>query len=553
LAKHEAALEPGAPERFMTPSLPIPPSSARLLAAIPAGGEEILTPEALGFVADLARTFRPRVDALLDRRIEMRRRWDGGELPGFLEETRAVREAEWRVAPAPADLLDRRVEITGPVDRKMIVNALNSGASVFMADFEDSNAPTWSNVVLGQRNLRDAVLGTIAFDDPATGKSYRLAERAAVLMARPRGWHLWEKHVAVDGRPVPAGLFDFGLYFFHNARALVARGTGPYVYLPKLQGHLEARLWNDVFLHAQRALGLPPGTIRATVLIETLPAAFEMDEILWELREHSAGLNCGRWDYIFSFIKTLAARPDAVLPDRAQVTMDQPFMRAYTQLLVKTCHRRGIHGMGGMAAQIPIKRDAEANARAFEKVRADKLREARNGHDGTWVAHPGLVTVAMEIFNEHMPRPNQIDRLRDDVHVEAADLLRVPEGTRTEAGLRWNVRVGIQYLESWLRGAGCVPLYDLMEDAATAEISRMQIWQWLRHGALLDDGRAVTRALVSDLVASEMASVREEIGETRFRDGRFDDAMALFERVATSEELVEFLTLPAYDVLILEN
>ncbi|HEX6852082.1 MAG TPA: malate synthase A [Candidatus Polarisedimenticolaceae bacterium] len=527
-----------------------PSPDVHLRAPIPVGGERILTAEALGFVAELTRTFRPRVEALLERRREVQARRDAGEMPAFLEETREIRESEWTVAPIPKGLEDRRVEITGPVDRKMVINALNSGASVFMADFEDANSPTWENVVLGQGNLFDAVRGTITYDDPDTGKSYRLASRTAVLLARPRGWHLLEKHAEVDGRPIPASLFDFGLYFFHNAKALLEKGSGPFFYLPKMQSHLEARLWNDVFVHAQRALGIPNGTIRGTVLIETLPAAFEMDEILWELRDHSGGLNCGRWDYIFSFIKTLLAHPWAVLPDRAQVTMEQPFLRAYTQLLVKTCHRRGIHAMGGMAAQIPIKRDAEANRVALEKVRHDKQREVRDGHDGTWVAHPGLVPVAKEIFDEHMPTPNQLHKRREDVHVGASDLLAVPQGTRTEKGLRWNVRVGVQYLEAWLRGSGCVPLYDLMEDAATAEISRTQIAQWIRHAALLEDGRPVTRELLATIVAEEITAVKREAGDLAGR--RFDDAAALFEQVAAADPFVPFLTLPAYDVLTRE-
>ena len=521
-----------------------------LLSAIPVGAEGILTRGALAFIADLTRTFRPRVDALLERRREVQARRDAGEMPAFLEETREIRESDWKVAPFPDDLRDRRVEITGPVDRKMVINALNSGASIFMADFEDANAPTWENVVLGQKNLFDAVRGTIAYDDPESGKSYRLAERTAVLLARPRGWHLPEKHAEVDGRPIPASLFDFGLYFFHNALELVAKGSGPYFYLPKMQSHLEARLWNDVFLHAQRAVGLPKGTIRGTVLIETLPAAFEMDEILWELRDHSGGLNCGRWDYIFSYIKTLLAHPWAVLPDRAQVTMEQPFLRAYTQLLVKTCHRRGIHAMGGMAAQIPIKRDAEANRAALDKVRHDKQREVHDGHDGTWVAHPGLVPIAREIFDAHLRGANQIARQRDDVHVSASDLLAVPQGTRTERGLRWNVRVGVQYLEAWLRGSGCVPLYDLMEDAATAEISRAQIAQWIRHAAVLDDGRPVTRELLATIVAEEIGAVKREAGDLAGR--KFDDAAVLFEQVAVGDPFVPFLTLPAYDVLTRE-
>jgi malate synthase len=510
----------------------------------------ILTAEAIGFVADLVREFGDRRDELLRRRREVQASYDAGSHPDFLTETAEVRASNWTVAPLPKDLLDRRVEITGPVDRKMIINALNSGANVFMADFEDANAPTWSNLVEGQENLVDAVDGTIEYVAPETGKVYRLGDEVATLMVRPRGWHLDEKHVLFADRPVPAALFDFGLFFFHNARKLVAKGTGPYFYLPKMQSHLEARLWNDVFVHAQEALGLPRGTIKATVLIETLPAAFEMHEILWELREHSAGLNCGRWDYIFSTIKTLRADPAWVVPDRGQVTMEQPFLRAYTQLLVQTCHRRGVHAMGGMAAQIPIRDDAERSRAALDKVRADKLREVKDGHDGTWVAHPGLVSVASEVFDTHMKGAHQLDRTRDDVRVEVLDLLRVPEGTRTEAGLRHNIRVGVQYLESWLRGQGCVPLYDLMEDAATAEISRTQVWQWIRHRATLDDGRPLDAARFHRVLAEEMDRVRREVGEARFGNGRFAEACALFDRLSTAPVFVEFLTLPAYEQLL---
>jgi malate synthase len=509
----------------------------------------VLSPPALELVADLARRYGGRVEELLARRRERQARFDAGERPPFLPETAAVREGTWTVAPLPPDLLDRRVEITGPVDRKMIINALNSDANVFMADFEDSNAPTWENVVDGQRNLSDAVDGSIRYVQPGSGKVYALAPKVATLMVRPRGWHLPEKHVRLDGRPVPASLFDFGLYFFHNARKLLDRGTGPYFYLPKIQSHLEARLWNDVFLRAQEALGIPPGTIKATVLIETLPAAFEMDEILHELREHSAGLNCGRWDYIFSTIKTLRSDPTFVMPDRGQVTMEQPFLRAYTQLLVKTCHRRGVHAMGGMAAQIPIKDDPEASRAALDKVRADKLREVKDGHDGTWVAHPGLVAVAREVFDAHMATPNQLHVKRDDVRVTAEDLLRVPHGTRTEAGLRHNVRVGVQYLESWMRGSGCVPLYDLMEDAATAEISRTQVWQWIRHRATLDDGRPLTVERFRSVLTEEMDRLAQSLGRSRFDAGRFREAADLFDRLSTSEVLEEFLTLPAYDSL----
>jgi len=526
----------------------VPRSSVTILAAARPEFDEMLTPAALEFVGDLARRFRPRIQELLALRSDRQTRIDAGEPLDFLRETAPIRAGDWRVAPIPKDLLRRTVEITGPVDRKMVINALNSGADLFMADFEDSNSPTWDNNVQGQRNLRDAVRRSIGYTDPATGKEYRLNERVATLLVRPRGLHLPERHVIVDGSPVPGCLFDFGLYFFHNARALLELGTGPYFYLPKLQSHLEARLWNDVFRRAEEVLGVP-GTIRATVLIETLPAAFEMDEILYELREHSAGLNCGRWDYIFSFIKTHRHDPRRVLPDRSQITMEQPFLRAYTQLAVRTCHRRGAHAMGGMAAQIPIKNDPDLSRRAIERVRADKLREVTDGHDGTWVAHPGLVSVAREMFDAVMAGPNQLDRLREDVRVTAADLLVLPRGTRTEEGLRLNARVGIQYLEAWLRGNGCVPLYNLMEDAATAEISRTQVWQWIRHGAVLEDGRRVDAALLRQVLDEEMKRIASEVGAERFSRGRFAEARSLFERLSISEVLEEFLTIPAYEML----
>jgi malate synthase len=524
-------------------------SGTRVIGRAVPGGEEVLTPEALGFVADLARRFGPRVRQILDRRREVQARYDAGERPDFPAETADLREDRWTVASLPADLLDRRVEITGPAEPKMIINALNSGANVFMADFEDSLSPTWENVVRGQVALRQAVRGTIRHVDPATGKVYALGDRLATLVVRPRGWHLVERHLEVDGRPVPAALFDFGLFFFHNVRPLLAQGSGPYFYLPKLQGAIEARLWNDIFLEAQRLFHLPRGIIKATVLIETLPAALEMDEILFELRDHSAGLNLGRWDYIFSFIKTRRADPAVVLPDRGQVTMDQPFLRGCRQLLIRTCHRRGAHAMGGMAAQIPIKGDAAANDSALGKVRLDKQREARDGHDGTWVAHPALVPVAREIFDRQMRGPNQLHLKRGAVVVTAEDLLRPPAGSRTEEGLRHNIRVGIQYLEAWLRGSGCVPLYNLMEDAATAEISRTQVWQWLRAGARLADGRAVTTRLFRRLVTAEMEAVRGAIGADRFDAGRFPEARDLFDRLSTAPECADFLTLPAYELL----
>lgn len=512
--------------------------------------EEILTPEAVGFVAGLQRAFNQTRKRLLAARAERQKRFDAGELPTFLDATAHVRAGDWSVAPIPADLQDRRVEITGPVDRKMIVNALNSGAKVFMADFEDASSPTWANMIEGQLNLKDRWAGTIDFVEPSTGKAYKLGAMPATLIIRPRGWHLLEEHVLVDGEPMSGSLFDFGLYFFHNAKDLIGRGSGPYFYLPKMESHLEARLWNDVFVAAQETLGVPIGSIKATVLIETLPAAFEMDEILFELRAHMAGLNCGRWDYIFSFIKTLRANPAYVLPDRAQVVMGKAFLRAYSQLLIKTCHRRGAFAMGGMAAQIPIKNNPEANAAAFAKVRADKEREAGDGHDGTWVAHPDLVPVAMEVFDRLMPGPNQLHRLREDVTTTAADLVEIHQGSKTEAGLRENIRVGVQYIEGWLRGRGAVPIYNLMEDAATAEISRTQIWQWLHFGATLDTGAIVTPAFVETCIEEEMARVRGEVGEEAFAGGRFGDALALFKRLIFAETLDAFLTIPAYRLIV---
>ena len=500
---------------------------------------QILTAPALEFVANLARQFEKRRRVLLGRRADRQRDFDAGAFPTFLSSTAEVRAGDWRVAPVPHDLLDRRVEITGPVDRKMMINALNSGAQVYMADFEDSHAPTWPATIEGQRNLRDAVAGDIEFT--AADKHYRLNPAVATLMVRPRGWHLVERHMTVDGEPVSASLFDFGVFFFHNVKALLAKGSGPYFYLPKLESHLEARLWNDVFVAAQEALGIPRGTIRATVLIETIPAAFEMDEILYELREHSAGLNCGRWDYIFSFIKKFRTRPEFVLPDRSRVTMDRHFLKSYVDLLIRTCHRRGIHAMGGMAAQIPIKGDAAANAKALDKVWQDKIREVHAGHDGTWVAHPGLVPVASGAFAS-LAASHQLSVRRDDIHVTPRDLLTVPDGEITEAGLRVNVDVGIQYLESWLRGVGCVPIYNLMEDAATAEISRSQVWQWIRHGAHLSNGRAVTQALVEAIIAEEMDA-------KQLTGGEFELAARLFNQLMTGADFPEFLTLVAYEHL----
>ncbi|MCC6152179.1 MAG: malate synthase A [Candidatus Hydrogenedentes bacterium] len=510
---------------------------------------EILTSDALELVAKLARLAEPRRQQLLARRAERQREFDAGKLPDFLPETKHIREGDWKIASIPADLQDRRVEITGPVDRKMAINALNSGAKMFMADFEDSHSPTWEGTIEGQINMRDAVNRTIAFTSPE-GKAYKLNDTTATLLVRPRGWHLNEKHFIVDGKPAPGGIFDFGLYFFHNAKNLIARGTGPYFYLPKMESHLEARLWNDVFCLAQDELGLPRGTIRATVLIETIPAAFEMDEILFELREHSAGLNCGRWDYIFSCIKRFKNHPERVFPDRAQVTMTTHFMHSYSLLAIKTCHRRGAHAIGGMAAQIPIKNDPAANEAALAKVRADKTREATDGHDGTWVAHPGLVPIAMEEFDKVMKTPNQIERKRDDVNVTAADLLAIPEGQITEQGLRVNASVGIQYMEAWLRGTGCVPLYNLMEDAATAEISRAQVWQWVHNPrGVLNDGRKVTMDLFRQIVKDELEKIRKEVGDARYASGKYELAARMFDEIIANDELEEFLTLRAYEQL----
>jgi malate synthase len=507
---------------------------------------EILTEEAVRFLARLAGRFEETRQRLLALRRLRQQAIDAGNLPDFLAETAPVRAAEWTVAPVPHDLLDRRVEITGPVDRKMIINALNSGANVFMADFEDSNCPTWQNNLDGQLNLRDTVNGTISYVS-AEGKQYELGERIATLMVRPRGWHLDEKHFRVGDRPISASLFDFGLFFFHNAKRLIAKGTGPYFYLPKLESHLEAGLWNDVFNFAQDELGIPRGTIRATVLIETILAAFEMDEILYALREHSAGLNCGRWDYIFSFIKKFRNRPDFVLPNRATVTMDRHFLNSYVLLLIETCHRRGIHAMGGMAAQIPIRNDPAANERALEKVRLDKLREVRAGHDGTWVAHPGLVPVAKEIFDAHMKTPNQISRRLPNLQITPADLLKVPQGEITETGLRRNIDVGLRYLASWLNSNGCVPIYNVMEDAATCEICRAQVWQWVKHGTKLSDGRAATMGMVPRTIAEELENLRTQLGAAQYDSMGFEKAAEIYEGMMTSTDFPEFLTSVAYN------
>ncbi|NJK81509.1 MAG: malate synthase A [Chloroflexaceae bacterium] len=526
------------------------PTGVEVNAPITPEYGEILSTEALTFVATLVRAFGARRAALLALRQERDARLLAGQWPDFLPETAHIRaDPAWSCAPIPADLQDRRTEITGPTDRKMIINALNSGAKVFMADLEDASTPTWDNVIQGQINLRDANRRAIDFVSPE-GKEYKLIDKPAVLMLRPRGWHLLEKHVLVDGKPIAGSIFDFALYFFHNARTRMDNGSGPYFYLPKIESHLEARLWNDIFVMAQNELGIPQGTIRATVLIETILAAFEMDEILYELRDHSAGLNCGRWDYIFSCIKKFRTDPDFVLADRALVTMTTHFMRSYSLLAIQTCHKRNIHAVGGMAAQIPIKSDPEANAKALAKVLADKEREASDGHDGTWVAHPGLVPVALQAFDKHMPNPNQIERKREDVSVAAADLLAFgPREPITEQGLRTNINVGIQYLGAWLAGTGCVPIFNLMEDAATAEISRAQVWQWIRspHGNL-DDGRKVTVELFRQMVPEELTRIKELLGPS-YSLGKYEEAADLFDTLTTSDDFVDFLTLPAYDAI----
>jgi malate synthase len=526
------------------------PSGVQILGEITSPFAEILTLNALAFVAELQRAFGTRRLECLKRRTERQAALDRGEALDFLPETKDIRDGDWKCARIPADIQDRRVEITGPTDRKMVINALNSGAKIFMADFEDANAPTWLNMIDGQINLRDAIRRTIEFTSPE-GKEYRLKNQVAVLMVRPRGWHLVEKHVLVDGEPIAAALFDFGLFFFHNAKELIARGSGPYFYLPKMESHLEARIWNDVFKLAQEELGIPSGTIRATVLIETVPAAFEMDEILYELRDHSAGLNCGRWDYIFSCIKKFRNKRDFLLADRALITMTTHFMHSYSLLCIKTCHRRETFAMGGMAAQIPVKNDPPANEEAFAKVRADKEREARDGHDGTWVAHPGMVQLAMDALDMLMPQPNQIEKKRSDVQITAADLLKFgPSGPITEQGLRVNVSVGVQYLEAWLRGSGAVPIFNLMEDAATAEISRAQVWQWIRHPrGILTDGRKVTKELFRSVLGEELEKIKQQTGEQRFLASRFALARDLFDKITTDDSFAEFLTLPGYEKL----
>ncbi len=527
------------------------PAEIEITAPISSKYAEILSPAAIAFLADLQRTFSVRRKELLAARVTRQALLDAGVKLDFLPETRLIRESKWRCAAIPTDIQDRRVEITGPVDRKMIINALNSGAHVFMADFEDSSTPLWNNLIDGQINLRDAIRRTISFEDPITGKFYTLNEKIAVLFVRARGWHMVERHVLIDGEPMSASIFDFGLYFFHNATELLARGSGPYFYLPKMESHLEARLWNEIFVHVQEKLGIPQGSIRATCLIETILATFEMDEFLYELRNHSAGLNCGRWDYIFSFIKKLSADHSVILPDRSQVTMSTHFMRSYSKLCIKTCHNREIHAMGGMSAFIPIKSDPVANERALAQVRADKEREATDGHDGTWVAHPGLVPIALEVFNRIMPQANQINKKLSDFAVTAADLLQVPTGEITEAGLRQNVAVGLGYVEAWLRGIGCVPLFNLMEDAATAEISRAQLWQWAHHDAVLNDGRKITVELCEQVIDEELAKVKPGLDDERY--DAYEKAASLMRDLIRDEKFTDFLTLPAYEQVLREE
>lgn len=515
-----------------------------------AGEDQVLSAEALGFLAELAERFAAPRQTLLQARLQKQAEIDAGKLPDFLPETRNVREGNWQILGIPADLQDRRVEITGPVDRKMVINALNADVKVFMADFEDSLAPSWEKVIQGQQNLKDAVDGTIEYTNPANGKEYRLNPDPAVLIARVRGLHLDEAHLTYQGEPLPGALVDFALYFYHNYRALLAKGSGPYFYIPKLQSHLEARWWAEVFAYTEERFCLTPGTIKATCLIETLPAVFEMDEILYELRNNIVGLNCGRWDYIFSYIKTLKNYPDRVLPDRQVVTMDKPFLSAYSRLLIKTCHKRGALAMGGMAAFIPAK-DPERQAQVLAKVQQDKELEARNGHDGTWIAHPGLADTAMAVMNEYIgDRPNQLQVSRDvDAPITAEDLLAPCEGQATEAGMRANIRIAVQYIEAWISGNGCVPIYGLMEDAATAEISRASIWQWIKHGTHLDNGQLVTADLFRTLLKEELSVVREELGAERFDGGRFDEAATIFERLTCADQLTDFLTLPGYQIL----
>ncbi|QDU69174.1 malate synthase A [Engelhardtia mirabilis] len=538
----------GHADKLSRPSAPAAADSGALeiVGPLAARDRELLTPEVLALIERLERRFGPRIDELLEDRAEVQRRLDAGERPYFPSESACIREGNWRVAPIPADLQDRRVEITGPVERKMVINALNSGANCFMADFEDATTPTWRNLLDGQANLIDAVRGTIEYADEARGKTYRLNERTATLIVRPRGLHLREKHVLLDGRPIHGALFDAALYLAHNAHDLLAKGSGPYLYLAKLEHYREARLWNDVLLAMQDALGLPRGTVRVTVLIETITAAFQMDSILWELREHVTGLNCGRWDYVFSFIKRFRAHESFVLPDRDAVGMDRHFLRSYSRLLIRTCHRRGAFAMGGMAAQVPQRNDPAATAEAIARVRADKRREVNDGHDGTWVAHPALVAVAREEFDAVMTGPNQLGVEGGGPAIGRHDLLSVPTGKATERGLRAIVDVTLRYLESWLRGQGCVAIHGLMEDAATAEIARAQIWQWLRHGRRLDDGRLVDAELVEGVLTEQLTALRLEFGDERFERGRYLLAAQLLRELVFADEFPEFLTTAAY-------
>jgi len=508
--------------------------------------EEILTKDSLDFILKLESKFRnTRKKVLNDRKLKQAS-VDKGTLPDFLDETISIRESDWEILSIPDDLKDRRVEITGPVDRKMIINALNSGVKVFMADFEDSNSPTWSNIINGQINLLDANNKTINYTNPHNDKFYSLNDSIATLMVRPRGWHLNEKNILLNGKPISASIFDFGLYFFHNAKELLKRGTAPYFYLPKLENHLEARLWNDIFIESQKLLNIPNGTIKATVLIETIFAAFEMEEILYELKDHSAGLNCGRWDYIFSFIKKFKNNSDYVLPDRSEITMKRHFLSSYVKQLIYVCHKRGAHAMGGMAAQIPIKNNLEANEKAMSLVKNDKEREANAGHDGTWIAHPGLAPIALEAFNNVMPDENQVNKKMANPNITQEDLLKVPKGKITEKGLRDNIKVGLQYVEAWLLGNGCVPLYNLMEDAATAEISRSQLWQWLKHECCLDNGIVITKELLNNIFEESLNEIKDEIGPERFNNGKFLLALDLYKTMIFKKDFDEFLTLPAY-------
>ena len=526
------------------------PEGMEILDTSVPGIEKVLTEECLKFIYELEKNFGHKRKELLKIRAEKQKEYDAGELPNFPTETEGVRNSDWKVAPIPKDLLDRRVEITGPVDRKMVINALNSGAKTFMTDFEDSMSPTWNNVINGQINLYDLWRGQIDFLDPNNGKEYKLNPDPAVLIVRPRGWHLEEAHIEIDGDRISGGIFDFAVYLFHNHMKLKDNGTGPYFYLPKMETYLEARLWNEVFVYAQEKLGIENGTCKATILIETLPAAFQMDEILYELKDHIVGLNCGRWDYIFSYIKRLALNPNYILPDRSQVIMGDAFLNSYSLLLIKTCHKRGAFAMGGMAAQIPVKNNDEENDKAFEKVRNDKEREVKNGHDGTWVAHPGLVPVAMEIFDKQLSGDNQLDVSLDNITITQDDLLEVHKGQRTEEGMRECIKVGVQYIEAWLAGRGAVPLYNLMEDAATAEISRAQIWQWLKHSTKLDDGRTVNQGLFKDILTSEIDNLKEVLGEEVWAKGKYEKAVEIFEKMSISPVCEEFLTLPAYEEIV---